>query len=275
MVKITLNECRTPPIRRGIFSRAVFIGNFASICGVSSRAEFNWVNRVKAYLGNVSCAKVELMHKMISELKTWSQLYSKNKTTATTNKNSQPKKNHEPPPESWLDMPATLLPCLLEYPFIGLIAPFMGIRIPESGKFLLVGSWILGFGIRIQHKESGIPLKIGIQNPGSTEQDWNPESRFHRKRLESRIQVLQKKTGIQNPEFGSHGKESIIQDCHVVSLTGNLTCFPRWKVCRWVHDDLFHVQTELPSRSDCQTDRWDIPRWRRQRNLETLHGLYH
>ena len=70
MEKITLNKSWTPPIRRGIYSRAVFIGTFASICGVSLRAVFNWVNRVNAYLGNVSCARVELMHKMISELKT-------------------------------------------------------------------------------------------------------------------------------------------------------------------------------------------------------------
>ena len=46
-------------------------------------------------------------------------------------------------------------------------APFQGIRIPESGKFLLVESGILGLG-------SGIPLTIGIQNPSSTEKYWNP-----------------------------------------------------------------------------------------------------
>ena len=47
--------------------------------------------------------------------------------------------------------------------------------IPESGKILLVDSGILGFGIRnTAHKESGIPLAIGIQNPSSTQKDWNP-----------------------------------------------------------------------------------------------------
>ena len=43
-----------------------------------------------------------------------------------------------------------------------------GIRIAESGKFLLVESGILGFGIRNTAQ--------GIQNPAK---DWNPESKFH------------------------------------------------------------------------------------------------
>ena len=49
----------------------------------------------------------------------------------------------------------------------------MGIRIPESCKFLLVESGILGFGIQ--------NTVVGIQNPSSTEEDlesshWNPET---------------------------------------------------------------------------------------------------
>ena len=40
-----------------------------------------------------------------------------------------------------------------------------GIRIPGCEKLLLVESGILGFGIRNVAKESGISLKIGIQNP--------------------------------------------------------------------------------------------------------------
>ena len=40
----------------------------------------------------------------------------------------------------------------------------------ESGKFLLVKSGILGFGIRNTAQ--------GIQNPSN---DWNPESKFHLK----------------------------------------------------------------------------------------------
>ena len=41
----------------------------------------------------------------------------------------------------------------------------------------------------------------GIRNPTN---DWNPESR---------IQVLQKNSGIQCLESGIHGEESRIQDC--------------------------------------------------------------
>ena len=49
-----------------------------------------------------------------------------------------------------------------------------GIRILEPGKFLLVESGILGFGIRNTAQ--------GIRNPTN---DWNPESKFHWQRLES------------------------------------------------------------------------------------------
>ena len=51
-------------------------------------------------------------------------------------------------------------------------------RIPESWKFLLVESGILGFGIRnpIQGIHI-IPLTIGIRNPSSSVKNWNlPES---------------------------------------------------------------------------------------------------
>ena len=47
------------------------------------------------------------------------------------------------------------------------IALGKGILVPESRKILLMESGI-------QLKESGIPLKIGIQNPSSTDKDWNP-----------------------------------------------------------------------------------------------------
>ena len=47
------------------------------------------------------------------------------------------------------------------------IALGKGILVPESRKIFLVESGI-------QLKESGIPLKIGIQNPSSTDKDWNP-----------------------------------------------------------------------------------------------------
>ena len=49
-------------------------------------------------------------------------------------------------------------------------------RNPESGKFLLVESGILGFGIRNTAQ--------GIRNPTY---DWNPESKFHWQSPESRI----------------------------------------------------------------------------------------
>ena len=45
----------------------------------------------------------------------------------------------------------------------------------ESGNILLVESGILGLKIpKIQLKESGIPLTIGIQNQVSTDKGWNP-----------------------------------------------------------------------------------------------------
>ena len=48
------------------------------------------------------------------------------------------------------------------------VHPFKGIRIPESGKFLLSNpeSFVLESGK--QSKGSGIPLTIGIRNPSST-----------------------------------------------------------------------------------------------------------
>ena len=59
--------------------------------------------------------------------------------------------------------------------------PCKRIRIPESGNFFLWNpeSWVLESGI--QHKESGIPLTIGIRNPMFHLQmlefsTWNPES---------------------------------------------------------------------------------------------------
>ena len=48
-------------------------------------------------------------------------------------------------------------------------APCNGIRIPEFVKFLLV--------------ESGILLKIGIQNPTSTDKDWNPVPEIRNPRM--------------------------------------------------------------------------------------------
>ena len=48
----------------------------------------------------------------------------------------------------------------------------MAILVPESGrKFFLVESGILGFGIRVELMESGIPLTIGTHDPSSTDKD--------------------------------------------------------------------------------------------------------
>ena len=51
-----------------------------------------------------------------------------------------------------------------------------GIR--NQGKICMWNpeSWALESGIQL--KESGIPLAIGIQNPSSTEKDWNPVPRI-------------------------------------------------------------------------------------------------
>ena len=54
-----------------------------------------------------------------------------------------------------------------------------GIRILESGKFLLVEYRILDFEILNTVQESEIPLTIGIWNPMTKNpglQFWNPES---------------------------------------------------------------------------------------------------
>ena len=67
-----------------------------------------------------------------------------------------------------------------------------GIRIPESGKFLLVESGILGLEIRNTAEKSGNPLTTRIQNPSSIDAQWET--------LESII-----KSGI-------HGVEYKIQD---------------------------------------------------------------
>ena len=56
------------------------------------------------------------------------------------------------------------------------VASCRRIRIPEFGKYLLVESGILGFGIRnIAQGLAGILLTIGlIQSPSSTDKDCYP-----------------------------------------------------------------------------------------------------
>ena len=82
-------------------------------------------------------------------------------------------------------VPVTLCSYMYWYPSTGFlikavffkwqVVPCNGIRIPESVKFLLVESGILGYGIWNTSK--------GIRDPTK---DWNPESKFHWQRLESR-----------------------------------------------------------------------------------------
>ena len=68
----------------------------------------------------------------------------------------------------------------LIFPHVGKSGIRIGkLLLVESGirnrrKFCLwnLESWALESGIQV--KESGIPLKIGIQNPSSTDKDWNP-----------------------------------------------------------------------------------------------------
>ena len=108
---------------------------------------------------------------------------------------------------------------MLSYENLPIFA-YKGLRIPESLKFLLLESGILGFGIRntnlvprdfplkngwgrkrdlfppqvagIQLKECGTLLRTGIQNPSSTKKT---------------------NTGIKSVESGIYGVECRIQDC--------------------------------------------------------------
>ena len=57
------------------------------------------------------------------------------------------------------------------------------IRIPVSGKFLLVESAIFGFEIQNTAQEIRNPSKIGIQDPISTYKDWNPRRGIQNPRL--------------------------------------------------------------------------------------------
>ena len=50
--------------------------------------------------------------------------------------------------------------------------PFKGTRKPEKFCLWNPESRVLESGIQLM--ESGIPLTIGIQNPSSTDKDWNP-----------------------------------------------------------------------------------------------------
>lgn len=73
---------------------------------------------------------------------------------------------------------------------------YKGIRIPETGKFLL--------------KKSGIP-SFGIQNTthgiDNSTNDWNPESELHWQRLRNPVtEIRNLRRGIQNPSLGFPNK---------------------------------------------------------------------
>ena len=74
----------------------------------------------------------------------------------------------------------------------------LGLKNPDSGKILLVESGILGFGTQNTVQ--------GIRNPT---EEWNPESKFHSKRL----------------EYGIYGMEFIIQDGLEFPYTGRIGSF--------------------------------------------------
>ena len=77
-----------------------------------------------------------------------------------------------------------------------LFASCKRVRIPQTGKFLLVESEILGLGIRNTTQR--------IRNPTK---DWNPESKFHWQ------------NEINNLESGIRGVKFKIQDCLADSLS--------------------------------------------------------
>ena len=97
------------------------------------------------------------------------------------------------------------------------IAPCKGLWIPESGKFLLLKSGILGFGVQNTFQ--------GNRNPAD---DWNLESKFHWQR------ILNFELGIRNPGCGIQNQISSI----IVPFWGNGQCrtdlvdqFLSWSSC--------------------------------------------
>ena len=117
------------------------------------------------------------------------------------------------------------------------LAPYKGILIPESGKFLLVESRILGFlGIR--------KTALEIQNSAN---DWNPESKLRWQR--SGIQCLE--SGIHkvwNPE----GKTQVLDPCwwgHRDRMNGGVSHRQFWFLSlhwQWIiHVYIIHVFTFL------------------------------
>ena len=84
--------------------------------------------------------------------------------------------------------------CRTEQPFI-LFHVLKGIRIPESGKFLLM-QYEIQWSVAV---ESGI-LASGIWNTAqgirNPTRDWNPETNFHWQRNQNPL------PGTRNPQYG-------------------------------------------------------------------------
>ena len=98
-----------------------------------------------------------------------------------------------------------------------------------AGNFFFVKSGILGFGIRVQLKESGIPLTIGTQDPSSTEKDSG---------LKSGIQIM----------------KSRIPDCLGLTYIGRYVIIPSL-----LYQELLPLLTMAPTwRYGCLSSSFDF-----------------
>ena len=91
--------------------------------------------------------------------------------------------------------------------------PCIGIRIPECGKFLFVENGILGFGI--------LNTAQGTQNPTK---DWDPESKFHRQKLDldSMVWNPESKTVLDSLTQGDNMRMNTACSTHQISLISGL-----------------------------------------------------
>ena len=73
--------------------------------------------------------------------------------------------------KTFIDLPKIQRNPLLSKWFISYTAPCNGIRNLGTICMWNPESWALESGVQL--KESGLPLAIGIENPSSTDKDWN------------------------------------------------------------------------------------------------------
>ena len=101
---------------------------------------------------------------------------------------------------------------------------------PESRKICLWNpdSWALESAIQL--RESGNPLRIAVQNPSSTDKDWNPVPR-----------IWNPRRGIQNPRL------SLI-DLHGTRTSSN--CFKRYPEVNFTWVIFYAIFTSV-KRSQC------------------------